>query len=53
MMDPRLPSEIFALIIKEGARAMTNRAELLVTTSLIPREFHVYSYGTLQVDQAA
>jgi hypothetical protein len=46
------PSEIFSLIIKEGARAMTHLAELFITTALVSREFHVHSHGTLQVYQA-
>ena len=40
-MYPRLPSEIFALIVKEGAPAM------LTTTSLGSREFRVYSHEEL------
>ena len=46
-MDLRLRSEIFALIIKGGARAMTNLAELLTTTSLVSREFRIYSHEEL------
>ena len=38
-MDPCLTSEIFALIIKERARATTNPAELLITTSLASKKF--------------